>query len=195
MNNENTISSTVCFTGPRPKSLCNYNGASYKSFSKWLENYIEELYKKGIKTFITGGAQGFDQIAFWAVHNTKLKYPDIKNVLYAPFKGQENQWKDTGLFSKDQYKQILNYADEVKYIYDTPNNEYKNIVKALYGRNHAMVNDSDMVIALYASEDYIVAKGGTAECIRYAINNQKRVYQIKYTITENVLRATNITTL
>lgn len=168
------MSTTVCFTGRRVKYLCGYDASKYKNFVCWLTNFLDDkYYSAGVRTFISGGAQGFDQLAFWAVHNLKSRHPDIRNIVYVPFKGQESRWAATGPFSQTEYNQMIKLADEVKYLYTTPG------VQALIGRNHDMVNASDEVIALYDGVDYSVS-GGTAECIHYAKSQNKPIMQLWY---------------
>ena len=85
---------TICFTGRRPQDLCGYDYKSkYEGLQKWLTGYLEEFYKKGVRNFISGGAQGFDQLAFWVVEDLKKNHPDVKNIVYVPFQGQESRWK------------------------------------------------------------------------------------------------------
>ena len=177
----------ICFTGRRPKDLCGYNWDSYKTFAYDLMDYLEKLILEGYDTFITGGAQGFDQIAFWAVYKLQKKYPDIKNILYVPFEGQENKWAEYGPFSKKEYASIRKLATSVnvlvKTVYQT--SEYG---KCLLSRNEHMVDDADAVIALYPDDTWkTAARGGTSYTMRYAHGTGKTILQIKYMISDNVL--------
>lgn len=196
---------TLCFTGPRPKNMGFQEKAisksgreflvntskesSYKGFVDSLANILENFYDSGYTRFITGGAQGFDQLAFWAVNQLKQSHHDIQNVLYIPFKGQERQWQDFGYFGKQKYKDMLAIADEVHYVCPNELTDYGKIVQALQVRNHAMVTDSDKVLALYNSDDWKTSKGGTCECIRYAISHQKPVVQLTYHVENEVLHS------
>jgi len=83
--------STMAFTGRRPKDLVGYDAAKYDIFLPQLVNYIIMLYNNGVRKFITGGAQGFDQLVFWAVHEAKKTHNRIQSVVYVPFKGQERR--------------------------------------------------------------------------------------------------------
>ena len=76
--------------------------------------------KFGIKNYITGGAQGFDQLAFWAVNSLKKEY-DIQNIVYIPFQGQERLWKKTGMFGQKDYQKMLALADQVINVSETQN--------------------------------------------------------------------------
>ena len=54
-----------------------------------------------------------------------------------------------------------------------------------FDRNHKMLQASDFVIALYKDDTWLQAKGGTAECMRYAKKNKKPIEQIVYSVTNN----------
>ena len=178
----------ICFTGHRPKKLCGYKKESYNDFVVNLTELLKKYITDDIM-FITGGAQGFDQLAFWAVDNLMKENDtcyEIKNVVYVPFKGQENKWLQNGLFGKTEYKNMLRHASEIVYLNEHLT-EQSAVIKALYERNHRMVNDSDYVIALYSDNTWSTTKGGTAECIRYAKSKNKQIIQIKYSIANNKL--------
>lgn len=193
----------LCFTGRRPKDmgftevavssagreyLVNaQNEKSYEPFLDRLTEIVEIFYKKGYDTFVTGGAQGFDQVAFRAVARVKEKYSDIKNIFYAPFRGQERQWASFGYFGQDEYRRLLQQADEVIYVVDDELVEYKDIVKALYARNHAMVDISDKCLAMYSDNDWQTHKGGTCECMRYAFSKKVPIVQIEYHTDNDIL--------
>ncbi len=186
---------TACFTGRRAKTLCGYDGEKYTSFHNQLVEYLETLYTEGIREFISGGAQGFDQLAFWAVNELKQRHNDIKNTVYIPFRGQESRWAAHGMFSREDYNLMLTKADEIKYLKEINTSDYNQVVKALYDRNHSMVNNSELCIALYPSDDWRTSKGGTAECIRYARNKNIETRQIRYTINNNGLSISETITI
>lgn len=184
---------TICFTGRRPKNLCGYVKENYINFVGQLTNIISDFIDDDV-TFITGGAQGFDQLAFWAVdiilRENKTKY-NVKNIVYVPFRGQSRAWLSDGLFGQKEYKCMISHATDVRYI----NNELtdkRQITRALFQRNHEMVNSSDIVIALYPTDDWRTSNGGTAECMRYAHSKNKNIVQLKYTITDNRLNVENV---
>lgn len=170
---------TACFTGSRPNKLWGYNKDPYVPFVNKLVDIIYKLYEAGYDTFITGGAQGLDQCAFWAVNIAKSQGLLIKNIVYVPFKGQENRWKATGLFSKQEYQTMLRHADEVRYLTEIDGSNYSQVVKALYARNHSMCDDSDLVVGLYPNTEFRTDRhSGTAECLRYAENIHKPIWLI-----------------
>ena len=54
-----------------------------------------------------------------------------------------------------------------------------NVAKLLHERNHAMVDNADLVFAVYPHDiDPITHTGGTAECMRYAIKSGKAILQL-----------------
>lgn len=75
------------------------------------------------KVFISGGAQGFDQLAFKAVNNLKQKYPDIKNIVYIPFTGYDKQWNEYGLFTAKEFENELKMQMKLS-IYQKASKEY-----------------------------------------------------------------------
>lgn len=177
----------IAFTGRRPKDLCGYSYDSYRTFVDQLTGILDGLNQQGYSKFISGGAQGFDQLAFWAVNRLRMKYArQVDNVVYVPFKGQENRWAKTGNFSQEDYQKMLRFATETICLSEHLE-DYGEIVKAMHNRNHKMINDCDLVVALYPSDDFMKSKGGTAEAMRYAKSVGKPIFQIRYGINNNLL--------
>lgn len=187
---------TFCFTGSRPKKLCGYNQDSYNGFVRDFVRYLYQFIDPSGQTktqFISGGAQGFDQLAFWTVNLfreclPKEAWQSIINTVYVPFKGQQSVWKETGLFSRQEYESMLSCADHVAWLNGALTDK-KEVAAALMERNHKMVDASDKVIALYPDDSWDTASGGTAECMRYAASQGKPIIQIRYTIQNNILTA------
>lgn len=178
----------ICFTGHRPKDLgfevaiSGYSGQrlrntyrpeSYQDFIRDLAAMLAGYYSIGYTEFITGGAQGMDQLAFLAVDLMKSSGLTASNILYMPFEGQGDRWSASGYFGKRMLCDIRNRADKVRTICPGELTDRQKIA-ALMRRNHAMVNDSDLVLALFR-HDNINCSGGTAECIRYAVSQNKPV--------------------
>lgn len=192
------MSKTIAFTGKRPKDLYGYeNSTQYAVLFDHLVKYLHHLYlHENVRKFISGGAQGFDQIAFWAVETLKSKYNcnDIINAVHIPFIGQESRWAKTGLFSQEEYCWMTDRADELKIVnrnVDTSN--FKNVAKALNDRNESMVDDADIVFGLFdvVTADFHSSKGGTANCLRYAERKCRDIYIMTptnfalYTVKDN----------
>ena len=99
---------TLCFTGKRPKDLFGYNDReSYEKLRDNVADMIIYLYTQGYKKYITGGAQGFDQVCFDAVEKLKEIHPEVENIIFAPCHNQDSKWSEKGLFSKEEYKERL----------------------------------------------------------------------------------------
>ena len=181
-NTDNGIEKTACFTGRRPKYLFGYNDdSSYLKLTIYTYKVIKDAYDKGYRNFITGGAQGFDQLAFRAVNALKKEHPNenIKNILYLPCKSQSDKWGKDGLFGSDNYKKMLNMADKIRYISD----EYTNT--CLMDRNKAMIDDSSLVIALYDDKNWdndkrVRSTSGTLNALNYAKNKHRQINQISF---------------
>lgn len=170
-------SNTVCFTGHRPKSIFPnnpYNEARRKDYQEIVDriaDFVCEMAENGYKRFITGGAQGFDQLAFWAVNRVAKEINGIQNIVYIPFRGQERRWSKNGLFGQNEYNLMLAHADEILICTETINlNDFSQITKALMYRNKCMVNDSGYVLGQFEDNSWQDhrTKSGTADCLRYA---------------------------
>lgn len=183
MNQNNTnIKNTVCFTGHRPKSIfpvqpyVENKREGYQKIVNEIHELVLNLIEQSYTHFITGGAQGFDQLAFWAVHSAKAAHKDIVNDVYIPFEGLEKRWAKTGIFSQKEYKQMLQLADNVFVCAENVDtNDFKQTVKALMYRNECMVNVSSIVIGQYIDNSWKTAKnGGTAACLKYAADHKRQ---------------------
>lgn len=171
---------TCCFTGGRPKSLITdknpyQNDTIYIHLIWNLLTYLETMYENGYRNFVSGGAQGFDQLAFLAVDLLKKNHSDVQNIVFIPFRGQHSRWAYTGIFSQTEYTKMLNDADAVVCINteilpsQTP---YHQIAHAMFERNHAMLTVSSYVIGQYPDDTWQLpnTKSGTAKTLRKAMN-------------------------
>lgn len=178
---------TACFTGRRAKKLCGWKHGSYQGLVDRMAVIVKDLYETGIVNFISGGAQGFDQLAFWAVYKakTKLGCKDLRNIAVIPFEGQDERWQENGCFGRKEYKLMLSLADDV-FVCGPKDG---NIAGRLMLRNHAMVDASCLVIALYDGKDaYKTARsGGTEECMRYADSKGVAIMALDYEIVSDIV--------
>lgn len=184
---------TMCFTGRRPKDLCGYETAKYKEFVDNLAKLIFDTFyvKLGIRRFITGGAQGFDQMVFWAVEKIKKTYGcnDIQNVVFIPFEHQEIRWAEKGLFSVSDYRMMIKHADMVVVVCKD------NTIESMFTRNHAMCDVSTYCLGLYPDDNWNINKGGTAECLRYAVNHCSNTIRLGYEIDDTGLHMGELITV
>lgn len=167
---------TICFTGPRPNKLYGYkNKEKYQKLVDCIHDFLRgfcRIESDEILTVITGGAQGIDQLAFWAANSLKKEY-SLKNEVYIPFVGQEEIWNETGLFGKKEYRKMKSMSDKIVDVskirtLDVSTNDGK--IKALLERNKEMVDNSQMIVGLYPlNKDFTKDRNsGTASCLRYA---------------------------
>ena len=178
---------TACFTGPLPRNLYEYDARRYEPLSRKLEKAVASMRKNKYDTFITGGAQGVDQIAFWAVDTLKQKARNaIKNVVFIPLENQDRYWAVSGTFSKQDYKKILEHATEIAYISKNVNPSDNNAVReAMLKRNRAMVDASSLVIGVYPNNNWIKgdrADPGTAYTLKYALAQSKNIIVLNYSL-------------
>lgn len=161
---------TITFTGHRPNKLYGYDlkDERYLKLNKFLESILEKkILEEGYDTFISGGALGFDTVAFLSVKNLKKRYPHIKNIIAIPFEKQHIKWSQ-----KDQeiYLIMKDIADEIIYVDTIRGYNRTNTPEGLYNanklkiRNEYMVDNADLLIALW-DKDY---RSGTGHCVRYA---------------------------
>lgn len=168
---------TIGITGHRPNGLLGYAAdAQYAVLRKLIANRLVEIANGSHARVITGGAQGADQLAFWAAEDAKAVNALIENVVYVPFDGQDSRWRRDGLFGRDAYARMLEAADEVRIItagVSTAN--FAAVRMAMMARNHAIVDDSDIVLAITMHGIAPGERSGTAGTVRYALKMGKTV--------------------
>jgi uncharacterized phage-like protein YoqJ len=176
---------TVSFTGHRPHwdskkdklgtgySITNERASAY---GELMRKEIVKLMRRGAKRFISGGALGVDQIAYWTVHKLQREGCDIENILAVPFESQYSNWRSKELVA--WYHAMVKRADEVVYVDTLP--EYSTGARAgvyvpakMQKRNEYMVNNSDVVIAVWNG-----TAGGTGNCVNYAMRQNKEIVRI-----------------
>ena len=189
----------VCFTGRRPKDLGGYIHKNYDGLLHFLQEYVDAELCQFKTRFITGGAQGFDQLAFWAVAGVRAaqKLP-IENVLYLPFPSQDGNWSQTGPFGKEEYRLMKQNATEVRYISDKNPGGYRDAVKFLMARNSAMLSDADTCVGLWTDDDAWQdqnMRSGTASCLRDALKKCGHVQIIRYEMDGQYVRPLRVDTI
>lgn len=140
----------ACFTGHRPAGL----SMDETRIKNKLKELIPQLEQKGITTFISGMAQGFDIYAAETVLVLKQQGHRIILVAAPPFKGFETAWSEQW---RIRYTRIMTSADFIYYV----GNEYSRSV--FQKRNEWMADRSSVVIACYTEGQ----RGGTANMISY----------------------------
>ncbi|MBE7031483.1 MAG: DUF1273 domain-containing protein [Ruminococcaceae bacterium] len=151
--------STCCFTGHRV-----ITGEAKITVFNRLCDTVRELYLKGITTFVSGGALGFDTLAAFAVLHLKREFSGMKLVLALPCRDQDSRWSRA---DRETYRKILDAADEVICL----NESY--CTGCMHQRNRLMVNLSSVCVA-YCTK----ASGGTAYTVNLAKSEGLRVLNL-----------------
>ena len=132
---------------------------------------ISFAYSEGCRTFITGGALGFDTLAAREVIRFRLSHPDARLLIVIPCKNQSESWSSSQI---SLYEYTLINADEVEYIADIYTDG------CMKERNQRLVDLSDMMIA-YVNRPY----SGAAQTVRMAAKDGKPVYNLYPTLEQN----------
>lgn len=164
---------TACFTGHRPNKLFGYNLSDhkYQVIAQYTREILRPYIEKGFDTFITGGALGFDTVAFFVIESLKKDYPHIKNILAIPFIGQESVWKSS--VDIERYNRMKTLATDYIVVDAIPKYSVNGFGPKLNKRNHYMVDNSDLVVALWDG-----TAGGTGNCVKYAAKQNKKILVI-----------------
>ncbi len=132
--------------------------------SAMLLRSIEYAYSEGCRTFVAGGAIGFDTLAAREIIRFRMLHPDVRLHLALPCTEQELKWSDK---QKDAYYYTLSAADEVIYISE----EYTRSCMA--ERNQYLADRADILIAYLGKPS-----SGAAQTVRMAERLGKRIYNL-----------------
>ncbi len=154
---------TCAFTGHRmikPEHRTRIGDLLYRA--------VSYAYGKGCRTFIAGGALGFDTEAARQVLRFRMEHPDVRLELFLPCLDQDAGWSAG---QRDFYDYMLSSADEVRYVsefYDK---------SCMRKRNQAMAEDCDLMIA-YVYRD----RSGASQTLRMARELGKEAYNIYFAL-------------
>lgn len=147
---------TCCFSGHReiPPEL-------HTVMHSRLEIAVNRMYERRYRRFIAGGAVGFDTYAAYHVLNLKKSHNEIELILALPYK------RPTDLNASTLHGRIVQSADYVIYTSEryTPD--------CMFIRNKFMVDLSGACLCWLQNK-----KGGTAQTIEYAQNQQLEIYNL-----------------
>lgn len=132
---------------------------------------ISFAYTQGCRTFVTGGALGFDTLAARELIRFRLSHPDVKLVIILPCRNQSDSWSPSQI---SLYEYTLVNADEIEYVAD----EYTD--GCMKERNQRLADLSDIMIA-YVQRPY----SGAAQTVRMAAKKGKTVYNLYPTLEQN----------
>ena len=133
-----------------------------------LGRAIEYAYSEGCRTFMTGGAIGFDTLAAREVIRFRIAHSDVRLILALPCIEQDAKWNDT---QKNSYNFTLSVADEVVYTSES----YTKTCMA--ERNRYLAENADILIA-YSGK----TNSGSAQTVRMAERLGKRTYNLYPTL-------------
>lgn len=160
MNNE----IRVAVTGHRPSKLWGYD-YSHPGYTKLAQKLANTLREVGATHLISGMALGADQV--FAMVGVQLRPKCGWTVEAAvPCANHDSKWAPE---SKQLNKQLLTQVDRVTYVSDKPYTS-----RCMQDRNIYMVNNCDILIAVWDG-----STGGTSNCIKYAVAQDKSVIYIR----------------
>ena len=133
-----------------------------------ISRAINYAYENGCRTFLAGGAIGFDTLAAREVIRFRISHPDVTLRLALPCVNQEANWTEA---QKSAYSYTLSSADEIIYISD----EYTDT--CMKERNRYLADHADLLIA-YVSR----AASGAGQTVRMAKERGARVYNLYPTL-------------
>ena len=154
---------TCSFTGHRSIKAEHSDG-----LPELLSRAIVYAYEKGCRTFLAGGAIGFDTEAARAVIKFRISHPDVKLKLILPCTDQAERWTDR---QRSVYEYTLSEADEVVYIAD------KYYDGCLKERNSVLASECDILIAYVGRRN-----SGAAQTMRMAAAQNREVYNLYPTL-------------
>lgn len=156
--------------------ICSFTGhrrivsAHAGYISDLLARSVEYAYSEGCRTFMTGGALGFDTLAADAVLHLRERYPDVRLALCLPCRDQDADWSES---QRRKYREILDSADEVIYASEVYTST------CMRERNLMLAEKCDILIAYVG-----YAASGSAQTARMAERLGRRVYNIYPTLNE-----------
>lgn len=142
---------TACFTGHRvipAKDAASLSDRVYAS--------AQQAYESGYRTFLCGGARGFDTIAAREILRLRTLHPDIRLVIAVPCATQADRWNTA---DRKAYQEILAAADGTVVL--SPD-YYDGCMQA---RNRFMVDRSSLCLCYMTRFE-----GGTWFTVRYALH-------------------------
>lgn len=148
----------VSGTGHRPDKLGGYSDEAFEKLVKIAESGLKRI---KVTEVISGMALGWDMALAQAAINLGIPFRAA-----IPFKGQELMWIKK---SQDYYNELLSKATEVVIVCEGGYSASKMQI-----RNEWMVNNSDVVYAMYNGDKF----GGTYNCVTYAEKQNKIIINL-----------------
>ncbi len=153
------VEGTSCaITGHRPSKLpwgYDETAEGCRRLRETLAEQIATLADSGITSFLSGMAQGVDQIFAELVLALRKKNPALTLQCILPCMGQDNKWPES---ARKRYRSIVQQADLRFYV----SREYH--AGCMLERDRYLVKHSDCLLAVYDKAQ----RGGTAATVNCA---------------------------
>ena len=134
-------------------------GDSAEALRSRLDATLRELYLRGVRTFYSGMAEGFDLLAAHAVLDLQRQYSDVQFVAAVPFRGHGRSFSSV---VRRDYEQILRAANRVEVLAE----EYSR--ECFLRRDDYMVERAATVVAWFdgrvGGTAYTVARARSLGC-------------------------------
>ena len=140
---------SCCFTGHRDIPL-----EKYGEIWSAVEREALKLYGNGVRTFIVGGALGFDMLCGEVVLRLKSRMEDVRLVIALPCRSHDSKWEAS---ERERMDALRTYADEVIYVSE------KYTKGCMFERNRFMVDRASYCISYCTKKS-----GGSFYTVRYA---------------------------
>ena len=127
-----------CFSGHRKLPA-----AKMEHSMRRLDREIDRLISEGVSDFVSGGAQGFDQLAAALVVAKRDAGARVRLIFLLPCRNQDAYWRGA---ERRQYHNLLERADELVYISDAYDSG------CMKRRNFAMVERADVCVCALFTE-------------------------------------------
>lgn len=169
LENRSRRSISVCFTGHRRIA-----SALLPLLTKQLDLQLRDLYQKGYRDFLCGGALGFDMLAAERVIHLQPECPDMRLIMVLPCSTQTRNWTDA---QASRYERILYAADDTMVLSPT---YYEGCMLA---RNRYMVDHCSLCLCFM-----VEPKGGTVSTVAYAAKQGMPIINLAMSMPQAVLR-------
>ena len=154
---------TCAFTGHRNIAI-----AHRGRINELIFRAISYAYDEGCRTFLSGGAVGFDTLAAREVVRFRMSHQDVRLSLVLPCINQDERWSAR---ERDSYEYLLGAADEVSYVSDFYTAD------CMKRRNLALATAADIVISYVGR-----SASGAGQTVRMAERLGKRIYNLYPTL-------------
>lgn len=129
-----------------------------------VERVIRVLYSRGYRSFVCGGAIGFDQLCADTVLRLKSELDGIELRLILPCLDQNKYYSPR---QKEDYRRIRAAASKIEVL-------YQNYTRSCMHERNRMMADVSSVCVAYCTK----STGGTAYTVDYAAKKKILTYRI-----------------